>query len=79
MPADATVQRVRREFQEMPGLCVTVAQAARLFGIPHDESARILSQLAEQRVIQQSGGYFGALRTEFVGALFVHPTGRWHR
>ena len=73
------LQRVKREFQEIPGLCVTIVQAARLFGLPHEVCGRVLSELSAQRVIQQSGRYYGALRTDFVGALFIDWTDRWYR
>ena len=63
----------------MPGLCVTIVQAARLFGLPHEVCERVLSELTAQRVIQQSGRYYGALRTDFVGALFIQDTERWCR
>jgi hypothetical protein len=43
------VRRVHAEFEEMPGLSLTLAQATRLFGLPSSAvCARILGQLAEQ-------------------------------
>lgn len=38
--------RVRSEFQEMPGLTLTLMQAARLFGIRADICRRVLGELA---------------------------------
>ena len=37
--------RVREEFVEMPGTCLTLAQASRLFGIPREVCGRILDEL----------------------------------
>lgn len=46
--------RIREEFVEMPGTCLTLAQACRLFGIPHDVCGRIFDELV-------SGGQLRAL------------------
>jgi Fic family protein len=46
------LSRIQNEFEEMPGTCVTVAQAGRLFGIPLDATTRIFSQLIEDGVLQ---------------------------
>jgi hypothetical protein len=45
MHARALVDRVRGEFNEMPGLQLTVPQAARLLGIEHDECRDVLETL----------------------------------
>jgi hypothetical protein len=37
--------RVRREFEEMPGLHLTVAQAARLFGLAPEVAHAVLEDL----------------------------------
>ena len=49
-PADtefspALALRVRREYEEMPGLHLTVAQAARLFGVAPDVAHAVLEDL----------------------------------
>jgi hypothetical protein len=49
--AAETVARVAAEFLEMPGLSVTLAQAARLFDLPLDECERLLKELQQQRII----------------------------
>ena len=67
----ALVWRVRSEFREIPGLCVTVAQAARLFGLAEDVCARVCDELVSDGVIQKSGSFYGAFRAEFVGAMFT--------
>ena len=52
---DALVQRVRAEFAEMPGMCLTAPQARRLFGLRPDVSDRILTALVQQRSIVSDG------------------------
>ena len=61
----ALVQRVRAEFAEMPGMCLTPAQARRLFGLRPDVSDRILATLVQQRAIVCDGERyrFNELRT----------------
>jgi hypothetical protein len=46
---EALSHRIHREFEEMPGLSLTLAQATRLFGVPHDAISRILPQLTDER------------------------------
>ena len=45
MNVDALAQRVRAEFEEMPGLALTVPQASKLFGIDADVCLRVFEQL----------------------------------
>jgi hypothetical protein len=47
----AVVWRVRREFEEMPGLLLTAEQATRLFGLQAGISRRILEELVEKHVL----------------------------
>jgi hypothetical protein len=56
----ALVVRVRGEYREMPGLRLTVRQAARLFGIPPDVASTVLSELRRTAVLSRSsdGVYF---------------------
>ena len=44
--------RIQREFEEMPGMSLTLSQATALFGISRDAGSRILMGLAEQRVLR---------------------------
>src|ERR1700730_8723157 len=37
------LRRIHREFEEMPGMSLTLAQAAARFGVSHDAGSRILS------------------------------------
>ena len=54
------VCRVRAEFDEMPGLSLTLSQACRLFGLPLDVCARILNALADEGLLRRRlDGRFG--------------------
>ena len=44
--------RIRSEFQEMPGTCLTLKQAIRLFSIPSDVGLCVLRQLVDQGLLQ---------------------------
>lgn len=44
----ATLNRVRSEFEEMPSLRVTLNQAKRLFGLPEPASAWVLRTLTNE-------------------------------
>ena len=69
------LRRVRSEFREIPGLCVTASQAARLFGLAEDVCARICEELVDEGEIQKSGRFYGAFRKDFVAALFTATFG----
>jgi hypothetical protein len=43
--------RVRREFEEIPGVSLTLAQAGRLFGLSADVCEEVLSSLVREGVI----------------------------
>jgi hypothetical protein len=45
MELDAVVRRVREEFREMPGLCLTPAQATRLWGLEHETCRAVIERL----------------------------------
>jgi hypothetical protein len=55
----ALLRRIRSEFEEMPGLTLTLPQGSKLFGVSTDACARIFSQLSEGGLLQprQHGGY----------------------
>ena len=57
--ASTIVQRIRGEYTEMPGLTLTVRQAARLWGMSVPQSQRLLSELVDSRflVADASGAY----------------------
>jgi len=58
------VNRIRREFEEMPGVSLTVPQATRLFGIPTDVCARVLARLADDGRLRLTTGGRYSLRSE---------------
>jgi DNA-binding IclR family transcriptional regulator len=53
------VEMVRAEYRDMPGLRLTLTQAARLFGLSLETSAHVLDQLAEAGfVVRDSNGAY---------------------
>ena len=50
----ALVIRVRGEYREMPGLRLTIPQAARLLGMPPDVAGTVLDQLRRSAVLARS-------------------------
>jgi len=67
MDTDALVTRIKSEFNESPGMCLTLRQGARLWGIAPEECARIVDLLVSQEFLRwtrngelvrtESGGY----------------------
>ena len=59
-PADDHVLhvRVRAEFMEMPGLKLTIPQAARLFNLDAVQCERTLATLVTHGVLAAAGGMF---------------------
>lgn len=45
------LHRVRAEFQEVPGLRLTIAQAQRLWGLDRETCQAVLDQLTKTRVL----------------------------
>ena len=54
MHARALVDRVRGEFNEMPGLQLTIPQAARLLGIEPDACRSVIDQLVDSKVLRRT-------------------------
>lgn len=53
------VRRIRSEFEEMPGLSLTLVQASKLFGISLDAGGRILRRLTEEHLLRlKSCGHY---------------------
>jgi hypothetical protein len=48
------MERVEAEYREMPGLRLTLAQAARLWGMDLSTCERVLASLIERRVLKQA-------------------------
>jgi hypothetical protein len=56
------VRRVHAEYREMPGLRLTVRQAARLFGLAPDMAGAVLEELRHRSVLTCSDdGRYGLL------------------
>jgi hypothetical protein len=57
---EGLVQRIRGEFEEMPGLHLTFAQAVLLFGLRADCCARVLGEFLQAGyLIQTKNGQYG--------------------
>jgi hypothetical protein len=55
------LRRIQAEYHEMPGLCLTSAQAARLLGLEHHECTALLSGLVDVGFLRHtSAGYVRA-------------------
>ena len=52
---EALLQRVRREYQEMPSLRLTSSQAQRLFGLEPLACAAILGALVKEKFLSCTG------------------------
>ena len=48
------LRRVESEYREMPGMCVTAAQAQRLWGLDSTTCAFVLMTLVERRVLRRT-------------------------
>src|SRR5215212_8196514 len=60
---EALFQRVAGEFREVPGLCVTVKQGCRMFGLPEDVCERMFNSLIDADALQRAGSYYGLWRS----------------
>ena len=59
MRIEDVLQRVRGEFSEMPGLCLTAAQAQRLWGLDRDFCDELLRALVDAHfLVQRRDGSF---------------------
>ena len=52
---NAFARRLRREFREIPELCLTPVQASQLFGAPQQECERILSAMVGDGLLTLRG------------------------
>ena len=60
-----TLERLRAEFLEMPGLRLTVAQAQRLYGVEPEMCQAILDALVDAKVLyRRSDGHYAQLTAE---------------
>jgi hypothetical protein len=53
MRIEDVLKRVQGEFVEMPGLCLTAAQAQRLWGLDRELCERLLEALVETKFLAQ--------------------------
>jgi hypothetical protein len=53
MRIEDVLKRVEGEFVEMPGLCLTAAQAQRLWGLDREFCERLLEALVERKFLAQ--------------------------
>jgi len=51
---DALVRRIQGEFLEMPGLCLTPAQACRLWGLDRETCGTLLSRLVDVKFLMRT-------------------------
>jgi hypothetical protein len=56
--AVALEHRVRREYQDLPGMRLTLKQACRLWDTDGDESERALDRLVKSGFLQRVGPYY---------------------
>jgi hypothetical protein len=54
MRIDDVLQRIQGEFVEMPGLCLTPAQAQRLWGLERDVCDALLGALVDAKFLAQT-------------------------
>ncbi len=54
MIVDTVVERVRAEFEEMPGMKLTVPQASRLFGLEEDICRTIVERLVHVAYLRRT-------------------------
>ena len=60
---NALLLRIRAEYEDMPGLCLTLRQAARLWDLEPKTCERLLETLVAEGVLRQGrGGYLLAGR-----------------
>jgi hypothetical protein len=52
-PTRDVILRVEGEYREMPGLSLTLPQAARLWGLDQSTCERVMTTLIERRVLRQ--------------------------
>lgn len=57
-------QRILAEFREIPGTCLTIAQAARLWALDGSEAARALERLERAGILKQTAQGSYLLRSQ---------------
>lgn len=54
LPPERLDDRIRAEYREMPGMCLKLAQAQRLFGIERTMCQTVLDSLVEAKYLNVS-------------------------
>jgi hypothetical protein len=54
MRIDDVLRRIKGEYLEMPGLCLTASQAQRLWGLDRDVCDALLGALVEAKFLSQT-------------------------
>ena len=54
MNADAVAKRIQAEFEEMPGLTLTVSQASRLFGLDREICRDVIDELVRRAYLRRT-------------------------
>jgi hypothetical protein len=64
MDVEIVAERVRAEFEEMPGMTLTMPQASRLFGLEHEFCRTIVDRLVTTAYLRwtQTGAVTRAIR-----------------
>lgn len=52
MDTDALVTRIKSEFNESPGMCLTLRQGARLWGIAPEDCAKLVDRLVAEQFLR---------------------------
>jgi len=56
MNVENVVERIRAEFEEMPGLVLTMPQASRFFGLDQDVTRSVMERLVSSAYLQWTRG-----------------------
>ena len=54
MSESAVIKRVRAEFEEMPGMTLTVPQASRLFGLDEEVCRTVVEELVSSDYLRKT-------------------------
>ena len=59
--SESLLARIRAEYREMPGLCLTLSQACRLWHVHRDECERIMDALVAEQFLRRTptGAFIG--------------------
>jgi hypothetical protein len=55
MNVESVTERVRAEFDEMPGLVLTVRQASRFFGLDQETAQSVIDRLVGSAYLRKTG------------------------